>query len=299
MKSHLLKLLMGLSAALLLSGAAAAADRVVGTVNVDVLNVRSSPAMTASVVGKVYIGEQVLILEEQSEWYKIRFNTGEMFVKSQYVDLMAAEEFEVSAGTVTGKVVNIRDSASLGGKVVGKFNQNTKVTINSVEGDWFNVTAGTVSGYMHSDYVLIQGQGVVSVASLSAPVPAGQTGVNAQELLDFAYQYLGVKYKYGGDSPSEGFDCSGFTMFVFNNFGISLSHSATTQATEGTPIAKTDLIPGDLVFFKTGGTAIGHVGIYVGDNNFIHATVPGDVVKVESLGSTYYTKNYVSATRVL
>jgi cell wall-associated NlpC family hydrolase len=189
---------------------------------------------------------------------------------------------------VTGAVVNLRKAADLNGEVLGKFPKDTRVTITGISGDWFQVTVGNLSGFMHSDYVLISEQMVLGASS------------KADELLDYAYDYLGVAYKAGGDSPA-GFDCSGFTMFVFSKFGIKLTHSATVQSTEGAPIKKADLVPGDLVFFKnpSNAAAIGHVGIYVGNDSFIHSTSPGDVVKVDSLSSTYYSKYYVCAARVL
>lgn len=108
---------------------------------------------------------------------------------------------------------------------------------------------------------------------------------------------MGTPYKYGG-TTLRGFDCSGFTSYVFDGFGIELSRSSKTQALEGAWVDKSDLRPGDLVFFNTDGKSISHVGIYVGNGKFAHsATNKG--VTINGLNESYYAKRYVTARRVL
>jgi cell wall-associated NlpC family hydrolase len=108
---------------------------------------------------------------------------------------------------------------------------------------------------------------------------------------------MGAPYKYAG-TTKKGFDCSGYTSFVFAKFDISLPHTSAGQATLGTTVAQDHLQPGDLVFFDTGGSGISHVGIYVGDGKFYHsATNQG--VTVSKLSEAYYSKRYVTAKRIL
>jgi cell wall-associated NlpC family hydrolase len=109
-----------------------------------------------------------------------------------------------------------------------------------------------------------------------------------------AERYLGIPYVYAGASPSGGFDCSGLVMYVFAQVGISLPHYAASQYGYGMPVSKDQLEAGDLVFFD----GLGHVGIYVGGGNFIHAPHTGDVVKISSLSESWYTENYVGARRI-
>jgi len=111
-------------------------------------------------------------------------------------------------------------------------------------------------------------------------------------VVSIAMQYLGVPYVWGGASPS-GFDCSGFTMYVYAQVGISLPHYTGAQYAMGAPVSQSQLQPGDLVFFD----GLGHEGMYIGNNQFIHAPQTGDVVKISTIAG-WYTATYIGARRV-
>jgi cell wall-associated NlpC family hydrolase len=124
--------------------------------------------------------------------------------------------------------------------------------------------------------------------------PPADAGKGAQ-VVAIAMQYLGIPYVWGGASPSGGFDCSGLTMYVFAQVGVSLPHYAAAQYQMGSPVSKDQLQSGDLVFFR----GLGHMGMYIGGGNFIHAPHTGDVVKISPLSDPYYVANWVGARRVL
>ena len=137
---------------------------------------------------------------------------------------------------------------------------------------------------------------------LSAPapetpdyVPPPADASKGAQVVAIAMQYLGIPYVWGGASPSQGFDCSGLTMYVFAQIGVSLPHYAAAQYQMGVPVSKDQLQPGDLVFFR----GLGHMGMYIGGGNFIHAPHTGDVVKISPLSDSYYVANWVGARRVL
>ena len=123
-----------------------------------------------------------------------------------------------------------------------------------------------------------------------ANVPAARYG----QVVGIALQYLGVPYVWGGSSPSTGFDCSGFIMYVFAQVGVSLPHHAASQFGYGTPVSQDQLAPGDLVFFD----GLSHAGIYIGGGQFVHAPHTGDVVKISSLYEPWYAATYVGGRRL-
>lgn len=119
-----------------------------------------------------------------------------------------------------------------------------------------------------------------------------------QDIVDYAKSFLGVKYVYGGTSPS-GFDCSGLVYYCYKHFGYSVNRTAAGLAYSGTEVSSSDLQPGDILLFtSSGGSYIGHTGMYVGSGQFIHAPRTGDVVKISSLSEDYYTRHYWGARRV-
>jgi cell wall-associated NlpC family hydrolase len=124
------------------------------------------------------------------------------------------------------------------------------------------------------------------------PASSGPVGTGHPEAATIAARYLGVPYRWGGASPS-GFDCSGLVMYVYAQLGISLPHYTVAQYHIGVAVSRSELQPGDLVFFD----GLGHVGIYIGQNQFIHAPHTGDVVKVSSI-TGWYAQTYVGARRI-
>lgn len=148
-------------------------------------------------------------------------------------------------------------------------------------------------------------------AAKSTPAPAPKTtpapspkvittttsGV-ASKIISTAKSYLGVPYVWGGTSP-QGFDCSGYIQYVFNKNGIVLPRVTSDQYTAGVSVSKVNLKPGDLVFFETYKPGPSHVGIYLGSNQFIHASSGAEKVTISNLTSTYYTSHYIGARRVI
>jgi hypothetical protein len=145
--------------------------------------------------------------------------------------------------------------------------------------------------------------GLAPIATVGGPSLAAvpllpRVGSLGARAVAIAEQFLGIPYVWGGASPLSGFDCSGLVMYVYAQLGIHLTHFSGAQWNQGTHILMPDdLAPGDLVFFHPGASGPGHVGIYVGGGNFIHAPHSGDVVKISSLTESSYSFSYMGAVR--
>ena len=134
----------------------------------------------------------------------------------------------------------------------------------------------------------------------AAPGLIARTRDSLSQTLEGALDLIGIRYKRGGSSPERGFDCSGYVGHVFREgLGLYLPRSAREMSHTGEPVEKSDLKPGDLVFFNTMRRTFSHVGIYLGDNLFVHAPRTGGRIRIEDLGARYWTKRFNGARRVV
>lgn len=194
--------------------------------------------------------------------------------------------------SVTANTLNIRSEASENGKVMGTLPSGTVVSVNSMGNNkWYRFLYNGNVCYISSDY-LEPYSGKVPVAG------SGYISEKANTIVNHALQYLGYAYVYGGKSPSSGFDCSGLVYYVFGQNGISMNRVADDQMNQGTPVSKENLAVGDLLFWGYGDYA-DHVGIYIGNGNFIHASNPRSGVKISTMNETYYARKYIGARRII
>ena len=140
---------------------------------------------------------------------------------------------------------------------------------------------------------------ITSVASQLANTVTSSVVDGTESLINNAMQLIGVRYRWGGNTPQSGLDCSGFVRYVFNDtFGFLLPRKSAQMSQVGLEIRKDELRPGDLVFFNTMRHAFSHVGIYVGDNKFIHAPSKGKSIRVDDMTKAYWEKRYNCARRM-
>lgn len=251
-------------------------------VKADSLYLRSAPG--GSVIATLSQGTTVAVTNNSSEWYKVIVDGKEGYVSGSYLTGTTATDFSVGSGRITcSSTVNLRSEANTSSSILASLSNGTAVTITGVSGGWYKVSVNGKTGYIKADYITTSVSSSANMASYSG-LSAKRTAV-----LDYAAKFLGVPYVYGGSTPS-GFDCSGFTSYVYKNTVCSIERVAQAQFDTTTRVSRDELLPGDLVFFGSSAYSISHVGIYVGDGQFIHAPHTGDVVKYESLSGSYATR---------
>lgn len=241
-----------------------------GYVNVDTVNVRKKANSDSDVVDCITKNTKVTILGEEDAWYKVKAGSIQGYIAKKYISDKKVETTSRSSTTSRkedkkNETKNTTDATTTEKSQESKTPENQSTTTNKKETSENTSSAST------------SGSGVVS----------------------YAKQYLGCKYVSGGTSP-KGFDCSGFTSYVYKHFGVSLSRTSSAQASNGSAVQRSNLLAGDLVLFKgSSGKSIGHVGIYIGGNQFIHASTPSKGVIISSLSESYYATRYVTARRIL
>ncbi len=209
---------------------------------------------------------------------------------------LAAENTSMGAIKVSN-YLNVRSQPSTDGAVIGQLVNNDVVEITGKTGNWYIINISGQTAYISADYVTVVSSEEASKLIKEAQKKASSTTAG-QKIVSTAKQYIGTPYVYGGSSPS-GFDCSGFTSYVYSKHGVSIPRTSSAQSASGTKVAKSSLKEGDLVFFGCGSSNVNHVGIYVGGGQFIHSPSADKTVRIESLNSGYYAKTYISASRVV
>ena len=284
-------LFLSVLTAMLLAATALAADIATGAgcTTGSSLRLRAEPSTSASVVTTLDKSVAVAILDDSVDgWYKIAYNGSTGYVSADYLNVDQDNVF-TTYGRVNSDGVNVRSDASTDSSVLATIEEDAIVTVNGLVDGWYDVTCeyGT-EGYIRSDFLDLT-----------------ESSSSNSDIAATAKQYLGTGYVYGGASP-RGFDCSGFTMYVYSQHGYSLPHSATSQWQSGLGArvySISELQPGDLVFFndpsRNAGKACSHAGIYTGDGQFIHSSSSrsGGVI-VRSLTSGYYNTYFVGGIQV-
>ncbi len=289
-----------LSAALmaLCAISASAADLGVGTVNTNGLRLRGEASTSASILATASEGELAIVLEDMEDgWYKVDYKSIEGYMSSEYVDLSTTYEGDLGYGLVRteGATLNLRTGPNTDYERVGTLYDGTVVQLLGMEEGWFKLSCNNVTGYASSEYI---------VTCLNANGDRGDkvsaSSALGDQIIAYAKQYLGRPYVWGGNGPNS-FDCSGFTKYVYSHFGYNLNRTASAQLKNGVSVTRDQLQAGDLVFFYNGkvSTPVSHVGIYIGNGDFIHASSNSYTVEISSLYARNYDQKYVYARRII
>lgn len=254
------------------------------------VSVRAQASEDSTLVSKAVQGQELFVLEEQGNWVKVKTQLGmEGYVNKNDINIKRTYE-----GIITNQGVNLRSQPNAQSKALGIVNNSDKVLVLEKNGDWSKVLFKGTTGYVFSKFIVTEDE-------FKALVSRSGQREETEKLLSMANSLIGTPYRYGSNGPSS-FDCSSFIQYTYRNaLGVTLPRVSRDQARAGETVSKNDLQPGDIVAFNTFGApgSITHVGIYLSDGNFIHASSSGRGVRVDSLSQGYYSSRYITASRIL
>lgn len=285
----------------------------IGFVTASSLRLRSGATTSAATLDYAPKGEVVVILERAGDWYKVNYNLQTGYMHGDYLNVSERRNGELGYGQLNGNKVNVRSGPGTGHSTLTQAARGDKAYIIGINNLWFKVIYNDVVGYIRSDYVdlteipyenqdstkspLFFRGGKSTGMPVSPSALQGSSTTLADKIIATAKRYIGVPYVWGGATPS-GFDCSGFVQYVFKAHGIVLPRTSKEQYTVGKYVSKANLRPGDLVYFNTSGSGVSHLGIYIGNNQFIHSSSSKGVT-ITSLSNSYWSARYLGARRVL
>lgn len=271
------------------------------------LNIRSSASTSASVVASLAPNAYIQVIGTSGDFYMVYYNTSGTvgYCSQSYISIVSTK---YGTASTSGSNLNLRASASTTATILASIPSGTALPIISSSGDWYCVVYGVTVGYVSSSYF---------VTGSTTPTPTPSTSNDRTKIVDYAKTLLGTWYEYGGDciansSAYYGLDCSHFTYEVLKKYGYMDSYrTAANQATWATPINRSDLKPGDLVFYKNSSGVVEHVTLYIGNDQIIGANggnssvttkqiaIDKDAkVKIASLDYDTRTKTYGRAPKL-
>ena len=246
----------------------------------DFVYVRKSASTGCKAIGKLHRGSAGTILGKKGAWVKISSGSLKGYVKKEYIAIGAdAEKLAEKYGTKYAvlkkgtSVLNVREEKNTSSDIVTQLPEGKRYTVKSENADWCKVKVKGKSGYIAKEYVHTKYsfKEAKSLKKKTKETVRSYASENkAESLISYAKQFIGNKYVWGGTSLTNGTDCSGFTLRVFQKFGYSLPRTSAEQAGCGSSVKLSELKPGDLVFYKRGGR-VHHVAIYIGGGQIVHA----------------------------
>jgi cell wall-associated NlpC family hydrolase len=290
-----------------------------GTIAGDHVRFRSGPATSYSILATYDRGKALSALSAEGGWTRCLIDGQTGYVFSQYVQLgvsggtgvqtpvstplptstkeptlavgpvpntpstpSAPVSVSGTPGYIKGNNVRFRAEPNITCEILADLFYGNAVTITGTTGTWTAVVCNGQAGYVSSQYVATGTFQSVSVGGTAS----------GREIADYALSFVGCSYSWGGKDPSTGFDCSGLVYYVYQHFGYTLNRVAAEQALNGRHVDPADMQAGDILCFYSGGSYIGHVGIYIGNNRFVHAATSSTGVITSELAGYYATRGY-------
>ncbi len=270
-----------------------------GIANVDNnLNVRAAAAEDGKLVGKLPRDAACEVLDSDDTWAHIKSGKVEGYVSQEYLltgiaAKRRAEELAVTMAKVTTDSLKVRAEANTDSEVITLVPNGEELEVADVEGDWVRVYLDDEEVFVSAQYVEVSAELGTAITMTELFYGQGVSDVRV-DLCQYAKEFLGNPYVWGGTSLTRGADCSGYVLSIFKKYGISLPHSSVAQAGSGTTIKVSEAQPGDLIFYGNG-RSINHVAIYIGGGQVIHASNPKTGIRISNVSY----RSPVKAVRIL
>lgn len=249
------------------------------------VNVRSKASTGSKIVGKLKNKSVATVLSKKNGWYKVKSGSVKGYVKADYLvvgdaDLVKSVSYQVA--TVKTETLRVRKKATSKSSIVGLVSQDdTLKVVNAKNSDWVKVKTSDGNGYVSADYVKLKdtyryAKKVTTQSSTAAKTAATSVSDSGSAVASYGLQFLGRPYVWGGESLTNGSDCSGFIKSVYAHFGVSLPHSSYALRGVGKSVNYSEAQAGDIICYD------GHVALYIGGGQIVHASNPNDGVKVSN-----------------
>lgn len=262
------------------------------------LNVRAEADQESKLVGKLPKNAACEVLEQNEIWAHIKSGKVEGYVSCDYLltgisAIHRAQELATTVATVTTDSLKVRAEANTDSEVITMVPNGEELEVADVEGGWVKVYLDDEEVFVSADYVEVSSELATAVTMTELLYGQGVSDVRV-DLCQYAKEFLGNPYVWGGTSLTKGADCSGFVLSIYKKYGISLPHHSVAQVNCGTKISVSEAQPGDLIFYGKG-SRINHVAIYIGGGQVIHASSPKTGIKISNV--SYRTP--LKAVRIL
>ena len=262
------------------------------------VRVREYPSLESdsNILFQVSRGQSVEILDIVGDFYLVNVkDTQNVYIFREFITVTE------TIGTLKQDGIPIIVSPEVYYEIIGVHDYGAILRVTGRYGAWYEVSYNGKRGFVERSLLNVWfGESLPTVRPPRNNVAFSSSGVLIDDIIAYAKSYLGTPYRFGSTDPARGFDCSGFVTVVMRQFGIYLQRSSASMAsTNGTFVERNALSAGDLVFFATGGGGrVSHVGIYIGNDRFIHSATRGGVV-ITSMNENYWRARYVRANRVI
>lgn len=252
----------------------------------DNLNIRAIAAEDGRLVGKLPRNAACEVLDTDGTWAHIKSGSVEGYVSLEYLltgvpAKFKAEELATTVAKVTTDSLKVRGEANTESEVITLVAQGEELEVAAVEGDWVKVLLDDDEVFVSAEYVEVSAELGTAVTMSELLYGQGVSDVRV-DLCQYAKEFIGNPYVWGGTSLTKGTDCSGFVMRVFQKYGVKLPRNSRAQANCGTTIKVSEAKPGDLIFYGKGKT-INHVAIYIGNGQVVHASSPKTGIKISNV----------------